>query len=119
MPPHLQNEQATPHQGDAAPLVLQIHLDEAPGFDVEQMRGIAQAIVDGGWAHGLACVRSLDDGDHLDVGFETLDGEGLWSQLREICLDSGPLAEELSKHSICVRTGERGWDDARQLHPLA
>jgi hypothetical protein len=101
---------------DGAHLVLQVHMDKAPGLDEEALRAGCQKLVEAGWAARLSFVRSQEDGDHIDAGFETFNAEELWAEIQSFLMALPGIGEALRSAMVAVRTGKSGWDDSILLY---
>jgi hypothetical protein len=97
-------------------VVLQIHMDRAPGLDAEALRAGCQKLVEAGWAARLSFVRSGEDGDHIDAGFETFNAEQLWGEVQSFLMKLPGVGEALCSAMVAVRTGKSGWDDCVLLY---
>lgn len=103
-------------RSDGAHLVLQVHMEKAPGLDEQALRAGCQKLVDAGWAARLSFVRSQEDGDHIDAGFETFNAGELWSEIQSFLMELPEIGQALRSAMVAVRTGRSGWDDSILLY---
>ncbi len=100
-----------------AQLCLQVHLDRAPQLDVPRLHEACEA-----WARRTPGVRGIgvstgeEDGRFVNIVFATEDPIAAWQALRPAILESVEFGGTLQPASLCLCTGEQGWDDCRVLY---
>lgn len=100
---------------DIGQLCLQIHPGRAPGLDIEPIASACRE-----WAtrtqgvRGIAVTDGEDEGSYVNIVFAADDPVSAWQSLRPLLFT--PANAALSGASLCMCTGDEGWDDYRLLH---
>jgi len=98
-------------------ICLQVHPGRAPALDVGRLATECEVIArrtEG--VRGLGVSEGDDDGAYLNIVFATVDTATSWPRLREALLASTEFGAALMASSICMCTGEGGWDDYLLLY---
>ena len=98
-------------------ICLQVHPGRAPALDIDRLAKECEVIARRTQGvRGLGVSQGDDDGAYLNLVFATADPATSWPTLREALLASTEFGAALMASSICMCTGESGWDDYLLLY---
>src|SRR6266540_1845838 len=69
-----------------------------------------------GWAEGLNVEQGDEDGPYANVTYTVRDLAGFWAHLQAEMSRNPTMSAAITRGSIVVCEGERGWDDYLLLH---
>jgi hypothetical protein len=96
---------------------IQIHPERSADLDVAAVETLCEGLArDQGLIQRFAVVEGADDGNYVNLMFETQEPRQLWGLLQEQLYQSREFGGALQVSSMVMCEGSDGWNDYLLLH---
>ena len=93
-------------------LCIQVHPARAPALDISRLKEECTVVAKRtAGIRGIGFTEGFDGGPYLNIVFAAENPIDAWEQLELELLESADFGADLKSCSMCMCTGENGWED--------